>query len=380
MLLYAKAFKFKESYSILKRLEAKAQYDGDFRYLVGEFHRIRKDEPKAIEEYSQAIVYDPNHISALYRLGEIALKRNEGGKALLYFLRIIDNDLTEDLAIVKKLVSYVQLDRDVRAKIEINRLLEQDSKNPIYNLGKGLILVEAGEIQTSLEWFKKAFELDPNNEEILTTLADTYFSLGRNEDATLMFKRISLSNPLNPEGNFRAGELLYKEGKLEEALEQFKSVAAIAALYPSIHYILYQIYWDLKKFEQATESLQRQIELSPKQTKYRTELIELYLYSDKTEEAETMLLQNLRTNPDDLTSNILMSRVFVAKGKSETAETYLRIAKDIDIKNPVISREYGFLYKSTNNNAEAKKNFQAYLDASPGARDTELVQEAMKGL
>jgi tetratricopeptide (TPR) repeat protein len=122
--------------------------------------------------------------------------------------------------------------------------------------------------------YKKALELDPNNEEAMTGLAMVYADLGNTEGATELLKKSAEKNP-NP-----------------------RSLATLAGAYKQ-----------MKEYSLAAETMKRALDQSPGNPDLERELAEDLLLSDQLDEALKIYQDLVTDDPKDTQSLLRISQI-----------------------------------------------------------------------
>ncbi len=146
--------------------------------------------------------------------------------------------------------------------------------------------------------YKKALELDPNNEEAMTGLAMVYADLGNTEGATELLKKSAEKNP-NP-----------------------RSLATLAGAYKQ-----------MKEYSLAAETMKRALDQSPGNPDLERELAEDLLLSDQLDEALKIYQELVADDPKDTQSLLRISQIYRQKHDYAKAHEASDKAKELDPDN-----------------------------------------------
>jgi MinD-like ATPase involved in chromosome partitioning or flagellar assembly/Flp pilus assembly protein TadD len=160
----------------------------DFSFYKAKIFYWLKDYRSAIELLNSILKQNQNHIESLELIADIYLKQKETEKAKKYIdrkLKITPNDI--NTLIQKSLVYYLNEQFDEAEKIYSDLILDYPDISIGYG-GKGNILRIKKDFTTAIKFVYKALELDSENIQALTTLAEIYAETDRIDDFYINFE------------------------------------------------------------------------------------------------------------------------------------------------------------------------------------------------
>lgn len=199
--------------------EARLMLDPSVNAKIGNVYLQMKDFERAKETLEKAIEANPNHAESHARLAMALRNLNQTDEAAKSFekalnlkpsstqIRLAYADFlesigrqTEALSQYEMLVLQAEGDEASRAhealgflRSDLNepelaersfrKALELDSKNAVASSGLAVLLVEQKRIQEALEYFAKAVELEPDNEDSIWNYANALRDAGQPTDA-----------------------------------------------------------------------------------------------------------------------------------------------------------------------------------------------------
>lgn len=143
--------------------------------------------------------------------------------------------------------------------------------------------------------YKKASELDPDNEEALTGLAILYSDLGDTKKAIEMLTLVTARNP-NP-----------------------RTLAALASSYEQ-----------LRDYSSAADVLKKALELAPENTRLKSALAQNLLYTERLDESLKLYQDVVQEDPRDVQAQLRISEIYRYKRDFAKAHTALAKAKELD--------------------------------------------------
>jgi len=138
-----------------------------------------------------------------------------------------------------------------------------------YSMKKGAYL-------ESVKYLKKAIELDDDNLEACSLLAQIYIKNGKYEDALPVVNKI-----LGVASNIGfayayLGEILSNKGGYKEAIEAFRKSLQLDPANPRVYFLLGKVFERLDRLADAVLEYETAVELSPTTYQYRDALATLY--------------------------------------------------------------------------------------------------------
>jgi adenylate cyclase len=172
---------------------------------------------QAITEFEAALAIDPGFGPAWAMLG--ALFWGEANNSL---------------------IDYAEGSRRARANSEKALALDPDLAEPLSLLGY-LDVIEGVDLDGGLQRMERARQLEPNNQRILTRLANTAIRRGRLHDALRYCHQALRSDPLSANVHAIYGNTLYFIGRLDEAEAMRRKVLALSPGWLSGHFNLARV-------------------------------------------------------------------------------------------------------------------------------------------
>lgn len=167
----------------------------------------------AIKEYRQVVAVDADDLTTLNMLGDLYTRVGNTSEAVMCFRRIADYYREQGFGL-KAIAMYRKIDRLQPNDIDIaTHLADLYASQDLVVEARThyLAIVEthyrAGAAQSALDILRKIADLDPQNTQIRTKLANGYLNLGLRKEGAAYFTE--------------AGQILVARGAFEDALEAF---------------------------------------------------------------------------------------------------------------------------------------------------------------
>jgi tetratricopeptide (TPR) repeat protein len=264
---------------------------------------------KAIEFYKDALKLDPTATFLSEELTELYIQSGQLSRAVTEAEDLIKqnpNNLDARRVLARiyiKLIGDPQTgktdDKMLQKSIEQFKVIVEQDKNDqesrlilarLYNWAHNSVDAE--------KTYKSILELEPDNEEALTGLANVYAGIGDTKGAIEMLKRASDKDP------------------------NLRSLSALAGFYH-----------DMKDFKSAADTWARMLPLAPDNTKLKRAYALDLLFSDQIDEALKIYKEIAAAEPKDPDVQLKLSKIYQDKHDFAAAHAAFNKAKEIDPNN-----------------------------------------------
>jgi tetratricopeptide (TPR) repeat protein len=269
----------------------------------------------AINEFEDLVKRNPDDLNARRILGRFYTARLREGNQSRANQEMLDKALEQYQKVAER------SPRDVANWVMLGRL------NKLANKSKD---AEAA--------YKKALELDGENEDAMTGLAIVYSDLGDTAQATAMLKRVAEKNP------------------------SLRTLTALAATYEQ-----------MKEFKLAASAYKQALDLNPTNTDLKRAYAQALFRAEDNDGAAKVFDEILTEDPNDLAANLLQSKIAVARKDFAKAKTYARKARELDPNNLEIRFNEVEILTAENKLPEAIAMLKEMLDtiAKPASTQSE---------
>lgn len=219
---------------------------------------------------------------------------------------------------------------ETRAK-ELEEFAKQNnsaSSNDLLEEGK--TYYNNGEYDKAIEIFKKAVELNPNDDDSWRLLGNSYNRNGQIEEAIKYYLKAAELNPDDSRNWFNLGISYSNNEQYKEAINSFLKVVE---LNPDDSYNWYSLgnsYIKNEQVEDAIKSLLKATELNSNDYQSWLDLGISYIHNEQYEEAIEPLLKAIELNPNNAGDLSLLGLVYKLNGQYEEAIKYLSKAKELN--------------------------------------------------
>jgi tetratricopeptide (TPR) repeat protein len=352
------------SYSAVKNSAMEETYYAYAHFLTAELERFKGNSEKVIQEYENAIEYDPSSFYLRKKLIVFLLSQNkiDSAKSLMeQTVKLFPEE--SDLALVlsqlyesegKKKTAIRTLDRIIKKDPEnqgayfllftlflddkqwkkaeryANRLVELTEKEKTENPEEiyaqiGLEYARVGHFSKGLEYLEKACILSPDDLRIHLALGTLYESKGKFEKALEEYEKALSLSPFSPVIYYRLGEVYSQLGRIDEAISIYEKVLQINNNdYVSITNLA-RLYYRKGEYQKGLKILQD----SPLKDTHIYYLLGAFLIQLKRmDEAEINLKKSIELAPNFYVPYSLLIHIYGEQEKKDEALSLLNNASE----------------------------------------------------
>lgn len=246
----------------------------------------------------------------------------------------------------------------------------------------GLCFMRKGEIERAVSFFEEAIRIRPGYWENYNDLGKCYHIFGRYRDASEQFRRVISIQPDNFHGYSNLGAMYYLLGLYKEAVGMYERAIEI---YPDAdsYTNLGTAYFYLERYEEAIDACISAIKLNPHDDVLYCNLGDAYLRVGRKQDAEEqfkfavkLLEEYLIVNPNDAQ---VLSRLAICQAKLRQEEEALASSERaalIEPQNTNLMYESAVVYALVGDADKAIKHLSRALDhgysRSEAERDPDL--------
>ena len=308
--------------------ELAAAYGGRGEYLT-----------KAIENYKLAMREDPTSSYLPQELADLYLQSGQSRVASAEFedlLKRNPDDLNARRILARFYTARIsqgqqqRMNEDMlKAAIEQYRKISEQAPDDLENwMMLGRLQKLAMNSSAAEKAYKKALEIDPDNEEALTGLAMVYGDLGDNTNASLLLKRVADKSP------------------------SLRTLTALASAYDQ-----------MKDYKGAAEAYRRALELNRENTDLKTAYAEELLKAADYDEALKVFQEIAAEDPSHLGAALKMSEIYRQKRDFTKAHQYADKASELDPSNLEVQFNQVSLLEAEGKPVEAIRTLKEMLGA-----------------
>ncbi|MEQ8470550.1 MAG: CDC27 family protein [Marinoscillum sp.] len=193
--------------------------------------------------------------------------------------------------------------------------LEITPDDPVINFKIAEILTKNGESQNALAYANRASELDPRNKYFLLLEAEINKSLSNYQQATRIYQNLIDNIPGTEAYLFDLAILYQFQGEGEKALETYARAEEVFGMNEIVLREKQKIYLKKKDYQSLMKDWDKLIKENPGDDRYTIELTEFLISHNMLEEAKKRLEQLNNSQHADL----LLSKIALSEGDTQKA-------------------------------------------------------------
>ncbi|MDB4349511.1 tetratricopeptide repeat protein [Omnitrophica bacterium] len=181
-----------------------------------------------------------------------------------------------------------------------------------------------------LTFYKKTLEYTPSTWKVYNNLGNTYYSMGKIEEAIASYKKAIGSNPGHARAYNNLGSAYFDTGRVGEAIVLHKKAIGIDPDDARAHYNLGNAYGSIGKIEEAIASYKKAIEIRPDYPRTYNNLGNTYYSVGRTKEAIALYKKTIEIAPRNAEAYNNLGVVYYGLGRIEEAIALYKKAVEIE--------------------------------------------------
>lgn len=322
-----------------KKAEEKGGEDLELVQRLGDIYsNSYNNYNKSMELYRKVAEKENRNVEILFKLGELLYKNGELNSSLVYFNRIAESKPASEDA--RKAWLYI-----------------------------GNIYDDSGRYQDAVDAYKKALNINPDDDKAYYNLGIAYKNLGDTVNAIEYWNRAYTANPDNPAPLVSIADMMYKQGYMDDALSEY---AKITEKWPNNSEALFQIatIYNRKGIKTSAQKYYKQVvdlELDKELT--RKSLINLSLIASENEDGSdtngvndsiTYIKKALLLKPNDSQALYALGIIYYKKELYDQAiESFYQVVK-ASREQEETAKAYNNIGKSYFKKEEYQKAIRAF--------------------
>lgn len=146
--------------------------------------------------------------------------------------------------------------------LAIKKLPKKDKENLARAYAsRGNLYAMAGDTVQTINDFTQAIKLNPDDEDLLTDLAQYYYELRRYDEADELYRRAIVVNPMGVMGYMGLGRDAYAQGNYDDAVKQYDAVLRLHDAYSSGYAFRAETYLKQGKYLDAINDVIKALEI-----------------------------------------------------------------------------------------------------------------------
>ncbi|HTW81999.1 MAG TPA: tetratricopeptide repeat protein [Terracidiphilus sp.] len=238
----------------------------------------------------------------------------------------------------------------------------------------GMCHYSLGQYAQAAVYLKEAVSRDPQNLELLLTLAHSYLWSKQYQNVMDTYRAILQLNAESAEADMLAGEALDELKDPPGAIEQFRAAVKADPSVPDVHFGLGYLLWKQKDYAGAALELQAELDNNPDHAQALTYLGDANIQLGQSEKALPLLQKAAKIDPGIEIAHLDMGIIDAANGHNDDALREMKLAEKIAPKDVNVHWRLGRLYRAMGNPQQAAAELEKARTLTQAA-DTALVNK-----
>jgi tetratricopeptide (TPR) repeat protein len=267
--------KLPEAIDVLESATRLAPHDPGLHLVWGLYFKNRGDPQKALNEFRESLQLAPRAPEAHYESGLILRQMGKLQDAAGEFRKAIELSPTDgpsllNLAQILALEGHTEeSQRAMRKFAQMRKDRDTFKTVQLYN-DTGIRMVEEGDLNAGIGYFRAAVELSPDSSEMHRNLAKALFRADKLDDAGKEYETATRLNPQDWQAHCGLGEVLAQQNHVTDAIKEVETGTKLNPRSARAFALLARLYQRANDPARAkvafahAKELERQVEL-PKQ-------------------------------------------------------------------------------------------------------------------
>lgn len=264
-LILMQSHKYEEAIEKLKILVKKEAQMVDGYISLGSCYEQKKMYKEALQSYYKALEINPLHNVAMMKIVLAYIELDKLDKALEEATRFLHNfEKKQDLYTQIGLIYFLKKEYEKSlAAFEKSISLEGSNAKVLNKIGEIYIL--KGDFSFAESYIRRALEVDPLLMDAYFNLAQIAMARGDSKKAFEYYKKELENNPSNFKASQNIAEYLRARGRYGEAIPYYRMTIESAPWYNIPYFLIANYYFGLKtNIEEAIELCKKGIAIEPK--------------------------------------------------------------------------------------------------------------------
>ncbi|MCQ2958020.1 MAG: tetratricopeptide repeat protein [Candidatus Gastranaerophilales bacterium] len=372
---YGKAYfqkgDYKKSLEILKTAISKDENNAlNYLYSAQDYQAL-KSPISAIEFYKKAILLDPRLINAKLDLANLLAEQKCYTEAIDYYLAYTRDVKDNADAYFNLGVAYENDNKINHALSAFKKAFEinPDDPNLIQEIGRCYHV--AKNYEKALKFYLNALQSKPKDADLMYNIALVYAQMGDNDKTiTYLNKSIALKkNPLAVKDLATAyvskGKFAYGQAFYGEAISLYKKALELDTENIDAYKGISEIIGVSLSSDEIVNNVKKELEEKPDNAELYVVYGEMLYQKDRVDEAKGAFTKALELNPDLTSAKTSLADILYNQKKYDEALKYYLEVYEVNKKDANLLVKTGNIYKNNNDNNQALSYYQKALKIEP---------------
>ena len=224
---------------------------------------MKGDYVKAIQDCTKAISIDPNHMKAFYNRGNSLAAKGDFDEAIQDYTAAISIDPKYANAYYNRGLAYKEKGDIDKAIEDYSKTIDLNPKLAVAYLSRGDAFSRRRDFDKAIQDYTKAISVDPKNAKAYHNRGSEYFNKGYIDNAIEDYTKAIGLDPKLETAYYNRGRCFASKSKYDLALSDFSRAIAINSKVADYFFYRATVYVFKEDKENAFQDFTRAIELDP---------------------------------------------------------------------------------------------------------------------
>jgi len=301
---------------------------------------------------------EPRNPQPLAHLGFLEARQEHYPEAIAYYKRAMVLSPTMPGLRLNLGLAYFKSGDYARTIETLSPLLKAQPDDERLAVLIGMSHYGLGQYAAASPYLMRASEHDPQNLNLLLTLAHSCLFANRYPCVVDAYHKIIALNAESAEADMLVGEALDEMKDKEGAIREFRAAAAANPKEPNVHFGLGYLLWTKSDYSGAAKEFQAELDNDPQHSQAMLYLADSDIQLSKLDEAQGLLEKLEKSGQESAKGHLDLGIVYSGQGHNQEALAEFQKAARLAPKDVNAHWRMGRLYRAMGRTAEAKAEFE----------------------
>jgi tetratricopeptide (TPR) repeat protein len=328
--------------------ESEERSQAYYHFMIGLMKERSRDLSAAIDQYREALEYDPKATEIFARLADLYVQTNRVPEAVQDAQEAIQKN--PDNKEAHRMLGQIYLEKMygaetnqqdlMRAIQEFEEVHRIDPRDEAAMLSLGQLYLQANQAEKAADILAKYLDQNSDSQTAIMALATAYQQLNQPQKAISYLLKYAQLNPNNIYVIQQIADSYLKAGDIPSALEYQRRAFEGDIDNPSLARKYIDLLGKAEKYDEAVELLEARIATEPEKLEWVVLLAKTYQQWGKQEQAESLMKTRVDANPTDIDLSLALVQLYEEGGKyNEAFQELERVLQSVQKEPSAEERE-----------------------------------------
>jgi tetratricopeptide (TPR) repeat protein len=307
--------------------------------------------------WKEISLHHPSSSEPLAHLGLLEARQEHYPEAIAYYRKAMALNPAMPGLQLNLGLAYFKAGDYKQAIVELDPLQKTQPGDQRLIILIGMSHYGLGQFAAAAPYLKQGVENDPQNLNLLLTLAHSCLLSSQYPCVLDAYHRIIALNAESAEADMLVGEALDEMKDTEGAIRELRAAIAANPKEPNANFGLGYLLWTKGEYPEAARQFQAEIDNAPEHFQATLYLANSYIQMSKQDDAKPLLLKLVKVNPASSMAHLDLGMVYADEGQNQDALKEFQTAAKLAPNDVNAHWRLGRLYRSMGKKALAEAEF-----------------------